>query len=156
MAFRNHGPDAVLVSRVDSRSPLSSHSPHGIRLDDADWLSVEHYYQAMKFEDSALREAIRSAPHPDLAAKLARRRRRLVRRDWDDVKEVYMTRGMYIKCRTHGEVAHALLATGDRAIVETSQYDYYWGCGRDIRGLNVFGRVLENIRRRLREDRDEP
>ena len=73
---------------------MSSHSPHGIRLDDADWLSVEHYYQAMKFEDPAIREAIRAAPYPDLAAKLARRRRRQVRSDWDDVKEVYMTRGM--------------------------------------------------------------
>ena len=48
MGFRNHDPDAVLVFRVDSRSPLSSHSPHGIRLDDADRLSVEHYYPAMK------------------------------------------------------------------------------------------------------------
>ena len=37
MAFRNHDPDAVLVSRVDSRSPLSSHSPQRIRLNDADW-----------------------------------------------------------------------------------------------------------------------
>ena len=153
--FRNHDPDTVLVSRVDSHSPLASYSPHGIRLDDADWPSVEHYYHAMKFEDPGIRETIRSAPHPARAAKLARRRRRHTRRDWDDVKEVYMTRGMYTKCRTHAQVAEALLATGEQTIVETSQYDYYWGCGRDTRGLNVYGRVLENVRQRLRSERSD-
>lgn len=63
----------------------------------------------MKFKYPGIRETIRSAARPDHAAKLARRRRRQLRRDWEDVKVVYMTRGMYIKCRTHAEVAEALL-----------------------------------------------
>ena len=63
-----------------------------------------------------------------------------------------MTRGTYIKCRTHPEVAAALLATGDLLIIETSQYDYYWGCGRDLRGDNVYGKVLMNVRTQLRKE----
>ena len=93
--FRSHDPNTVLVSRVDSSNPLASHSKHGFVLDDAEWPSVEHYYQAMKFEDPVLREEIRTAPHPALAAKLARKRRRRVHKGWDDVKEAYMTRGPY-------------------------------------------------------------
>ena len=154
--FRSHHPDTVLVSRADSGNPLASHSRHGFVLDGAEWPSVEHYYQAMKFEDPALREEIRTAPHPALAAKLGRKRRRRMRKGWDDVKEVYMTRGTYSKCRTHSDVAVVLLRTGERPIIETSQYDYYWGCGRDTRGLNVYGRVLSNVRARLREESEDP
>jgi ribA/ribD-fused uncharacterized protein len=64
-----------------------------------------------------------------------------------------MTRGIYIKCRTHKEAADALLETGDQKIVESSQYDYYWGCGRDGRGHNTYGRVLMAVRDKLREER---
>ena len=148
--FRNHDPNAVFVSRADSANPLASHSKHSFRLDDADWPSVEHYYQAMKFEDPSIREAIRTAPNPSDADKLARRRRRQVRKGWDKVKEIHMTRGTYTKCRAHPDVAEALLATGEKTIIETSQYDYYWGCGRDTRGLNVYGRVLSRVRDKLR------
>ena len=63
--FRNHDPDTVLVSRVDPANPLASYSKHAFHLDGAHWPSVEHYYQAMKFDDSAIREQIRNAPHPD-------------------------------------------------------------------------------------------
>ncbi|MDE0660002.1 MAG: NADAR family protein [Gammaproteobacteria bacterium] len=154
--FRNVDPNAVLVSRVDPTNTLASYSKHGFHLDDADWPSVEHYYQAMKFEDVVLREQVRNAPHPAHAAKLARKRRRRIRKGWDEVKEVYMTRGTYAKCRTHQEVADALVATADKTIIETSQYDYYWGCGRDTRGRNVYGRVLTNVRKRLREESRNP
>lgn len=150
--FRNFDPDAALVSRVDPADALASYSKHGFRLDDADWPSVEHYYQAMKFEDEAIREQVRTAPHPAQAAKIARKRRRRIRKGWDDLKEVYMTRGTYAKCRTHQDVADALMATGEKTIIETSQYDYYWGCGRDTRGRNVYGRVLTNVRNRLVEE----
>ena len=64
-----------------------------------------------------------------------------------------MTRGIYIKCRTHTEVADALLATGDQKIVESSQYDYYWGCGRDGRGHNTYGNVLMAVREKLQKER---
>ena len=63
-----------------------------------------------------------------------------------------MTRAVYIKCRTHEEVAAALLATGDQQIVESSQYDYYWGCGRDGRGHNAFGKVLMAVRDKLKQE----
>ena len=148
----NTTPDTnVYVSRQDVNNPLSSYSKLGFYLDDAEWPSVEHYYQAMKFEDNAIREEIRQASHPIDAAKLAKKYKRQMRKDWGKIRETVMTRGTYIKCRTHQEVANALLNTGDKKIVENSQFDYYWGCGRDGRGDNTYGKILMDIRDKLSE-----
>ena len=152
MAFQPIDAEAVLVSMEDAAHVLSTFSRHGFRLDGAEWPSVAHYVEGMKFEEGELRERVRTADHPKTARRLARRHRRRARRDWDDVREVYMTRGVYTKCRAHAEVAAALLDTADRKIIETSQYDYYWGCGRDTRGLNTYGKVLMNVRARLIEE----
>ena len=149
MAFEPVDPEAVLVSMEDPGDVLSAFSKHGFRLDGAEWPSVAHYVEGMKFDDAAIRERIRSADHPKAAQRIARRHRRGIRGDWDDVREVYMTRGVYTKCRAHPAAATALLDTAERKIIETSQYDYYWGCGRDTRGLNTYGRVLMNVRARL-------
>lgn len=143
------------LSRLDPTHPLASYSKHGFELDGAEWPSVEHYYQAMKFEDADYREQIRNTPHPADAAKLGKSKKHGRRKDWNKVKETFMTRGTYIKCRTHPEVAKALLATGELPIIETSQYDYYWGCGRDMRGDNVYGKVLMNVREQLRKEAAE-
>ena len=141
----------MYVSRQDVNDPLSSYSKHGFELDDAQWPSSEHYYQGMKFEDPEIREKIRQVSHPGETPELAKQYSKHIRKDWDKVKKVMMTRGTYIKCRTHPEVAEALLATADKHIVETSQYDYYWGCGRDGRGDNTCGQVLMDVRQKLAE-----
>lgn len=150
MPFINEESERLTVSRLDPTNPLASYSKHGFELDGAEWPSVEHYYQAMKFRDEDYRERIRTARHPADATKLGKSRKHGRRMDWDKIKETYMTRGTYIKCRTHPEVAEALLATGNLPIIETSQYDYYWGCGRDGRGHNTYGKVLMNVREQLR------
>lgn len=141
------------LSRSDVSHPLSSYSKLGFELDGSEWLSVEHYYQGMKIEEGELRESVRSTNHPEKAKKLIDANRGLVRKDWSRVREVVMTRAVYIKCRTHQAVAEALLATGDQQIVESSQYDYYWGCGRDGRGHNAFGKVLMAVRDKLKEEK---
>jgi len=45
----------------------------------------------------------------------------------------------------------ALLDTQEEQLVENSQYDYFWGCGRDRRGDNHYGKVLMGIRSKLAE-----
>lgn len=151
MIFNITPSNDVYVSRQDVNDPLSSYSKYGFYLDDAEWPSAEHYYQAMKFEDNAIREKIRQAQHPMDAVKIAKQYKRQIRKDWAKIRETVMTRGNYIKCRTHQEVASALLNTGDKKIVENSQFDYYWGCGRDGRGENAYGKILMDIRDKLSE-----
>lgn len=151
MIFKTVPDNNVYVSRYDPGHLLASYSRHAFELDGAEWPSVEHYYQAMKFEDETIRDEIRQLAHPNDTVKLVKKYKRKIRKDWKKIKVTVMTRGFYIKCRTHKDVAGALLKTGDRKIVERSQYDYYWGCGRDGRGDNNYGKVLMNIRNKLSE-----
>ena len=148
-------PSEIYLSRSDVNEPLSTYSRHGFELDGQFWPSVEHYFQAMKFEDPAEREKVRLAEHPVRARRLGRRRfRKLLRKDWSQLRRVIMTRAVYTKCRTHPAVAERLLGTGETKLIESSQYDYYWGCGRDRRGHNTYGLVLMDVRNRLREELD--
>ena len=153
MAFFNSLPtDAVLINRDDPTQLLAAYSRHGFDLDGFYWPSVAHYFEGMKFADADLQAKIREARHPRDARKLARRNFWKVRKDWKKIQRVIMTRGTYAKCRTHPEVAQALLATGDRELVEHSLYDNYWGCGRDLRGYNYYGKMLMDVRNRLRDE----
>ncbi len=139
-------------SRSDVNEVFGSFSRHSFELEGREWPSVEHYYQAMKFESEAEREKIRLAPHPKKARRMGRSRLRSIRKDWKQVKRVYMTRALWTKCKTYPEIAQKLLATGDLVLLESSQYDYYWGCGRDRRGNNYFGKALMGVRQKLREE----
>jgi hypothetical protein len=144
--------DAIFLSRDDATNPLASYSRHSFELEGLQWPSVEHYFQGMKFSDPGLQQRIIEAPHPREAVKIAKRNFLRKRKDWKKIQRVIMTRGTYIKCRTHSEVTEALLATGNALIIEASLYDHYWGCGRDQRGSNHYGKLLMEIRARLREE----
>ena len=150
MLFNNTEQERFTLSRIDPTNPLAAYSKHGFELDGEQWPSVEHYYQAMKFEEREYRDSIRNATHPAEATKLGKSKKHGRRKDWDKVKVTYMTRATYIKCRTHPEVARTLMETGDMEIMETSQYDYYWGCGADGSGRNMLGKILEEVRAELR------
>ncbi len=141
--------DALFLSRSDTEELLGSFSAHAFYLDEQDWPTVEHYFQAFKFENTEYRDKVRSAETPEKARKLGSARFRKIRKDWKQTQVTVMTRGIYIKCKTHPKVAEALLATGDRKLIESSNYDYFWGCGRDRRGENNYGKALMNVRKKL-------
>lgn len=147
--------DAIFLSRTDVNESLGTFSRHSFLLEELEWPSVEHYFQAMKFEDADYREKIRLAEHPKKARKLGRTRLKKIRKDWKKIKNVIMTRGLYTKCHSHPEVSAKLLETANRKLIENSQYDYYWGCGRDRRGENTYGKLLMNVREKLREEHSE-
>lgn len=153
MALFNKLPeDAIFICRDDTEEPLASFSHHEFELDGLQWPSVEHYFQAMKFADPALKEKIRSTPHPKIAQKTARWQFWKVRKDWKDIQRSMMTRGTWIKCHAYPAIAQKLLETDERMIVESSLYDHYWGCGRDQRGHNYYGKMLMDVRNKLRQE----
>lgn len=153
--FDSIGEDGVFFSRKDPDELLGTYSDHSILLDEAHWPTVEHYFQAMQFVKPQNQTRIQAVPSPGAAAKAARWAWLSGRRkDWKQTQIAFMTRGVYIKCKSYPDVEAALLDTGDARLVENSQYDYFWGCGRDKRGHNHYGEMLMRIRTRLREERN--
>ncbi len=131
---------------------FSNFSQHGFELDGFWWMTNEHYFQAQKFAttDRAWFDKIREVKSPKEAAKMGRSRKYPLRQDWEQVKDKIMERGVLCKFQTHGEIREILLNTGTDLIVENSQSDYYWGCGKKGSGKNKLGQILMAVREILR------
>ena len=152
MLFPDLDSDALYFSMFDSAFAWSRDREHPFKLEGQQWQSTEHYYQAMKFNAGSYQEKIRAAETIEQARKLGKARFKRKRTDWPKVRTTVMTRAIYTVARTYSNVAEELLATKDTKLVENSQYDYFWGCGRDRRGENHFGKVLMGIRAKLLDE----
>lgn len=149
----NSGENDLYISRADPDNPLGTHAAFSFELEGKVWPTVEHYFQGMKFTDEIRQEQVRMAATPIQARNLGRKRHKSLRPDWKRVRETIMTRAVYTRCCTYPHLAQELLDTGDRNIVENSNFDYFWGCGRDRRGDNRYGEVLMKVRGKLAEER---
>ena len=105
--------------------------------------TVEHFYQASKFTDERI-EAVRLAPTPDAAKKLAHS----LEYDkglWEERKDAVMLEALQAKFEQHPELLQKLLQTGNSRLVEDSLKDLYWG-GSVEGSRNKLGEMLESIR----------
>jgi N-glycosidase YbiA len=146
---------------------LSHFHPASIVLDDEAWPTVEHFYQAQKSHDHEYRAAIRAAITPAMAKRLAappdapkrishqswfRKNAQIPRSDWSDVKLDLMRRADCAKFSQNRKLGDLLLATSDTELIEDSPSEPFWGVGKDGNGLNWAGRVLMEVRAKLRQD----
>jgi ribA/ribD-fused uncharacterized protein len=137
----------------DEYGEFSNFAPYSIKLDGKTWPTSEHYFQAQKFIDTdpAWFGAIRKASTPGIAARMGRDRKRPLRRDWESVKDDVMRRALAAKFDQHPELAELLLSTGDEPLVEHTHNDVYWADGGDGSGKNMLGRLLVELRTKLRQ-----
>jgi N-glycosidase YbiA len=144
--------------RFNRKSPkyrsFSNFSKHPIVVDEAEWPTVEHYYQAQKFFATERIELIRITSSPAEARKLGREKGHPIRPNWDDIRDDVMFEALLAKFRQHPEIATVLLSTGDALLVEDNPFDSYWGCGRDGNGKNRLGLCLMKVRELLRKQND--
>lgn len=153
MLFPRKDPkDFYTLTRSEDTNPLSSFAAYPFELDGEQWPTVEHYYHAKKFTDETYAAKVRGVQSPAQAAKMGKSWFHGKRKDWKKIRVTMMTRATYIQCRTHADVAKALLDTGDKEILDVSQYDYFWGAGRDMRGENAYGKMLMDVRKKLKEE----
>jgi len=133
---------------------LSHFWPSPIQLDDQNWPTVEHYYQAQKSLDGRYRRAVFEAPTPEKAKRLSvswfEGFGTEPRPDWAAIKVDVMRRADEAKFRQNADLAALLLATGSAELIEDSPWDAFWGTGQDGAGLNWAGRVLMEVRDKLR------
>jgi len=140
------------IAFFDPRDPETGYLCNFYRaaftLAGAEWPSVEHYYQAMKFSEPAYRERIRLASTPREAKNLGQSRDVPLRSDWETGKLEVMQQAVAAKflAQANHALRQRLLATGKARLIEASPTDSYWGIGSDGKGLNHLGRILMELR----------
>jgi N-glycosidase YbiA len=128
---------------------LSNFSPPGFEAHGVYWPTVEHFFQAQKFNDPLAQQRIRRAVTPKDARMFGQSRTFELRADWDTVREEIMLEALRLKFSIP-IARELLLSTGDRMLIESSPYDYYWAAGQDGSGLNRLGHLLVQVRTELR------
>jgi len=136
-------------STKDAYGEFSNFAAFTIEIDGRTWPTSEHYFQAQKFAGTEHEELIRTTPSPMTVARMGRDRKRPLRIDWEEVKDVIMQEAVRAKFRQHPRLAAKLLETGTAEIVEHTENDAYWGDGGDGKGRNRLGQILMQVRAEL-------
>lgn len=136
-------------STSDEYGDFSNFARYQIKLKGKKWPTSEHYFQAMKFQNSKDQEAIRKAKTPMEAARSGRDRKKKLRRDWESVKDNIMREAVLAKFTQHKNLAELLISTGSAELIEHTENDAYWGDGGDGKGKNMLGRILMEVRRKI-------
>ena len=112
--------------------------------------TAEHAFQAAKTLDPIYRQAIITASTPGKAKRLGRAA--VLRPDWEEVKDQIMYEVCKAKFTSNFYLLLALLATGDKEIIEGNTWgDTYWGvCNGE--GQNKLGKILMRLREELRDE----
>ena len=116
----------------------------------------EALYQAAKFGATpAVQRRIAGAPTPREAAAIGRSTAGGLDPRWNDQRVNVMRWVLRMKREANAAwIDAALAATGERAIVEVSTRDPWWGAkpaGDSYRGANVLGRLWMELRQQLRD-----
>ena len=133
----------------DENGYISNFFYSEFNLDGKSWKTVEHYFQSQKFKGTEYEEEIRNAKTAIEAAKRGREDKDL-RDDWEKVKDDIMRKAVLQKFLENRILTDKLLGTGNKYIVEKTKNDYYWGIGEDGSGKNMLGKILMEIREKLR------
>lgn len=151
---------------------FSNFYPFPIVIDDIEYPTTEHWYQATKFMDKddethlEYIKLISKQSTPNKAKILARQkigggykwrtdlkvfiklyldRKLKVRDNWDNIKNNVMRRIIYYKF-SDVKLNKILLSTGDGKISEHTTRDLYWGDGGNSSGKNMLGKILVETR----------
>lgn len=115
----------------------------------------EHYYQSMKAKDPAIREWIARSPKAWHSMKAGRNLKPKEMIDnWDELKIVFMLKGLRAKFNQNEILKQKLLETGDAIIIENSPKDAIWG-GKLVDSSNLLGILLMQVRKELKFEESE-
>lgn len=133
-------------------------------VDGARYTSAEQFMMAEKarlFGDEVTRAKILATTSPRQQKRLGRQVEGFDDVVWTRERVGIVVRGNLAKFGQDPALRRALLATGDKVLVEASPFDRIWGIGRrptdpkalvpaEWRGLNLLGKALERVRDELR------
>ncbi len=131
--------------------PLNNFSAHLVRVWGVSFLTAEHAYHWRKFSPAATdaAEKIFLAASPNQAKEIAYQNMDKLPSDWWERRVEVMEEVLRAKALQHEEVRDALRRTAQRAIIESSPVDAFWGTGPDGTGENMVGKLWMKIRGEL-------
>lgn len=115
------------------------------------WMTVEHAYQAAKFEDKEVVELIHKSLSAHDSKKIAHAHEDKINPAWDSIKVSVMEDIIRAKISMHPYVKKKLLETGSREIIEDSHKDSFWGRGPDFKGRSELGKVWMRLRDEMKD-----
>lgn len=128
---------------------LSNFHPAPVRVDHMDFMTSEHAFQALKTVDHGDRCRIAGLKTPG-QAKAAGKKVKL-RDNWNDIRVEVMRQVLICKFDQNPDLAQKLIETGDAELIEGNTWnDTFWGVCRG-KGQNNLGKLLMEIRAKLRE-----
>jgi ribA/ribD-fused uncharacterized protein len=129
-------------------------------LDDVEYPTAEHAYQAGKARKESVRKWLMDAPSPSLLAMAAHGLYVWdVAPDWSKTKFDRMRRVLIAKYTQHEDLKQLLLSTGEARLVEVATVDNavnrLWGEVNGV-GKNMLGVLLMEVRQQLRAELAPP
>ena len=142
-------------------------------IDGITWPTVEHYFQAQKFNDPIYQNYIRLASTPRKAMLLGKQQKHFrymtskihphlclesindiiiqykhlpLKSNWEIIKDDVMLKAIYAKFSQNESLKKLLLDTEPRKLYESTKNDSYWGIGKDGNGKNKLGQILMKVR----------
>lgn len=139
---------------------LGNMSAHNILYNNKEWKTAEALFQAMRFEDEAIIEEIRSMKSPMGTKMVARKHlNKMIITPRSPLDLCNMVDVLSLKVKQHPDLKKELLNTGDEQIVEDctkrgmSESNCFWGMvlkdGQWI-GENVLGKLWDIVRKDCR------
>ncbi len=159
--MRIYEKDAVCAFRFTNAAwgAFSNFQPLAVPIAAGPWMfsSSEALYQAAKFGAAPdVQRRIANAPTAREAASIGRSRNPGLDPRWTTQRVNVMRWVLRMKREANAaDVDAALARTSERAIVEISTRDRWWGAkpsGGSYRGANVLGRLWMELRQHLRDD----
>jgi ribA/ribD-fused uncharacterized protein len=148
--------DIYFYSTKPEYREFSNFHEASFTLDDKEWPTVEHYFQAAKFQNNPeYQEKIRRAASPAAAKKLGASKTVPIRSNWDTFRIEVMRKAIEAKFSQNEDLMEKLLETGNRNLVEASPTDTFWGIGKSKKGQNMLGKLLMELRSKLSAESDE-
>jgi ribA/ribD-fused uncharacterized protein len=134
---------------------FSPYTAHAIKIDDLDFLTVEHAYQCARYKDKKIIEEIIQATSPVKAWEVSSKYKHLQIPEFkkEEYKLEMMEKMMRLKLEQHEEVRKALIDSKDlkivKHIVTYPPGDGFWDDGEDGKGLNHIGKIWMKLRSEL-------
>jgi len=128
---------------------LSNFSAFRVTFDGQTFDTSEAAYHYQRFTSAEDRRGVMYAYSAHDAFRYAQENKSRQRPDWDAVKVGVMRDILRAKVAQHDYVRRKLMATGERALIENSWRDDFWGWGPNRDGQNMLGRLWMEVRSEL-------